>query len=36
MTQDDNDLSALDAIILTALIGLTAIGGWMLWGWVFG
>ena len=36
MRQDDNDLSALDAIILTALIGLTGAGGWMLWGWIFG
>lgn len=35
MAQDNSDLSALDAIILTALISLTMGMGWMLWGWVF-
>lgn len=36
MREGDNDLSALDAIILTALVGLTAAVGWKLWGWIFG
>ena len=35
MARNDNDLSALDAIIMIALIGLTMGVGWMLWGWLF-
>ncbi|ANI79569.1 hypothetical protein EP837_03181 [Sphingobium sp. EP60837] len=35
MARNDNDLSALDAIIMIVLIGLTMGVGWMLWGWLF-
>lgn len=35
MARNDDDLSALDVLIVTALIGLTPGVGWKLWGSLF-
>lgn len=35
MARNDDDLSALDVLIVTALIGLTLGVGWKLWGSLF-
>lgn len=35
MARNDDDLSVLDVLIVTALIGLTLGVGWKLWGSLF-